>query len=63
MRRFKLTARYRQWVGKPDPAGHGVYTISTDDPSYLHEAALNATRHGDRVIKIEKLINGTYRRI
>jgi len=60
---FRLEYRYRQWIGEPDPPGFGTQFIYTADPSWLHEECLRLTRHGHKVLRVEKLVNSKWRRI
>lgn len=61
-KRYRIVARYRQWVGKPDPSNFGEFFVSSDDPSWIQEKAVELTRRGHKVYKIQKRArSGTYR--
>lgn len=45
---------YRNWVGKPDPEGHGRYEVSSKDPSWLHEKMMKDKGNGHRVGHMKK---------
>ena len=34
-KRFRYSGVHRQWVGKPDPSGIGIYTLASDDRAWL----------------------------
>lgn len=60
---YRIRCRYRQWIGKPDPSGHGVFYVYSNDPSWLHEEALHRQRAGHKVLAFEKNEGGKWRRM
>lgn len=55
-KKYRLHAKYKNWIGKPDPSGFGDYYVYSDDPSWLHEEALRRTRKGDKVLATQKRV-------
>lgn len=61
--RYRIVARYRQWIGKPDPSNAGEFTVASDDPTWIHDKAAELSRRGHKVYKIQRFENGAYRTI
>ena len=53
---WRIVARYRQWIGKPDPSNLGEFFVYSNDPSWLHEHANKLTLGGHKVYRIEKVM-------
>ena len=51
--RWRIVARYRQWIGKPDPTDMGTFYVYSNDPSWLHEQANKLQLQGHKVYRIE----------
>ena len=61
--RYRLSCRYRQWIGKPDPSGFGTFTVESEDPSWLQQHGQELTLKGHKVLRTEKLEDGKWVRI
>lgn len=48
--RYTLVCRYRRWVGKPDPSGFSVFTVSSADKAWLDAEARRLAASGHRVL-------------
>ncbi len=50
MYKYKVTYRYRQWIGKSDPSGFGTATVESNDPSWIYKKVLRLTAQGHKVL-------------
>ena len=48
--RYRIHATHRQWIGKPDPADQGRFTVDVDD---LDLARSRLEREGAQIDRIE----------
>lgn len=51
---YRVTYTHKAWVGKPDPSGMGKGTLTSRDPSWIHEQAMKLSLKGCKVHKIER---------
>jgi hypothetical protein len=52
--KWRLVARYRQWIGKPDPTNAGTFRVLSNDVVWLREHAGKLERQGHKVYRIEE---------
>jgi hypothetical protein len=62
-KQYRLHVQYKNWIGKPDPCGHGKFYQYHDDPSALHEKAVQLERRGNKVLGTEKNVDGNWVRM
>jgi hypothetical protein len=54
--KWRIVARYKQWIGKSDPSNFGQFFVYSNDPSWLHEHANKLKSRGHKVYRIEKVL-------
>jgi len=54
---YRICYTHKAWVGKPDPSGFGRATLSSKDPSWIHEQASKLKLKGCRVHRIERRLD------
>ena len=60
---FRIEYICKAWVNKADPSEHGVRSVSSNDPSWLHEQALRLQSQGHRVTATLKWFGDQYKPI
>jgi len=59
-KKYRIRVQYKNWIGRPDPSGMGKYYLYSDDPAWLHDAALLRQRWGDKVLATERNCDGEW---
>jgi len=52
---WRIVARYRQWIGKPDPSGFGEFFVYSNDQSWIRKKVKKLISEGHKILRIEYL--------
>ena len=55
--RYAIDCIHRNWIGKPDPVGHGRYPFHTNDPEAYRARLTKQPRLG-KILRVRRVDQG-----